>query len=78
MVLNTQPNLREPGKRYFQAYSPGDDFYEALIDTHQGLSDEQSAAVNTPDPAAVQPCRRHRRTARGDGNRPQTLQQLIH
>lgn len=47
MVLNTQPNLREPGKRYFQAYSPGDDFYEALIDTHQGLSDEQSAAVNT-------------------------------
>ena len=46
MSLNTQPNLREPGKRYFQAYSPGDDFYEALIDTHQGLSDEQSAALN--------------------------------
>ena len=46
MALNTQPNLFEPGKRYFQTYSPGDDFYEALIDSHQGLSDEQSLAVN--------------------------------
>ena len=46
MSLNTQPNLREPGKRYFQAYSPGDDFYEALIDTHRDLSDDQSAMVN--------------------------------
>ena len=46
MPLITTPNLQEPGKRYFQAYSPGDDFYEALIDTHQGLSDEQSAALN--------------------------------
>ena len=46
MSLNTQPNLREPGKRYFQAYSPGDDFYELLIETHRDLSDEQSAAVN--------------------------------
>ena len=46
MSLNTQPNLREPGKRYFQAYSPGDDFYELLIETHCDLSDEQSAAVN--------------------------------
>lgn len=46
MPLITEPNLQEPGKRYFQAYSPGDDFYEALIDTHHGLSDEQSLAVN--------------------------------
>lgn len=46
MPLNTQPNLSEPGKRYFQTFSPGDDFYEALIDAHQGLSDEQSEAVN--------------------------------
>lgn len=46
MPLITAANLHEPGKRYFQAYSPGDDFYEALIDTHQGLSDEQSLAVN--------------------------------
>ncbi len=46
MPLITHPNLHEPGQRYFQAYTPGDDFYEALIETHQGLSDEQSAAVN--------------------------------
>ena len=47
MPLNTNANLSEPGKRYFQTFSPGDDFYEALIDTHQGLDDEQSLAVNT-------------------------------
>jgi hypothetical protein len=46
MTLNLQPNLSEPGKRYFQAYTPGDDFYEALIDTHRDLSDEQSSLVN--------------------------------
>ncbi|WP_114969083.1 DUF2783 domain-containing protein [Rhodoferax ferrireducens] len=46
MSLNRQPNLKEPGKRYFQAYTPGDDFYETLIDTHRDLSDEQSALVN--------------------------------
>jgi hypothetical protein len=46
MALNTQPNLSEPGKRYFRAFSPGDDFYEMLIDTHRDLTDEQSAMVN--------------------------------
>ena len=46
MPLITQPNLYESGQRYFQAYTPGDDFYEALIETHQGLTDEQSTAVN--------------------------------
>lgn len=46
MPLITEPNLNEPGKRYFQTFSTGDDFYEALIETHQGLSDEQSLAVN--------------------------------
>ncbi|NMG28112.1 DUF2783 domain-containing protein [Aromatoleum evansii] len=46
MALNTQPNLHEPGKRHFRAFSPGDDFYEALIDTHRDLTDEQSAMVN--------------------------------
>ena len=35
MPLNTQPNLPRP-----------DDFYEALIDTHRNLSDEQSAMLN--------------------------------
>ena len=46
MPLNTQPNFSEAGRVYFQAYSPGDDFYELLIETHRDLSDEQSAAVN--------------------------------
>lgn len=46
MALITEPNLQEPGKRYFRAFSPGDDFYEALIETHRDLSDEQSAMVN--------------------------------
>ena len=46
MPLNLQPNLSEPGKRYFQTFTPGDDFYEALIDTHRDLSDAQSAMVN--------------------------------
>jgi hypothetical protein len=35
MKLTTQPNLASP-----------DDFYEALIDVHRGLTDEQSAALN--------------------------------
>jgi hypothetical protein len=44
--LNLQPNFNEAGKRYFRDFTPGDDFYEALIDTHRNLSDEQSALVN--------------------------------
>ena len=46
MPLNTEPNFGEAGRVYFQAYSPGDDFYELLIETHRDLSDEQSAMVN--------------------------------
>ncbi len=46
MGLMTQPNFSEPGKRYFRAFSPGDDFYEMLIDMHRDLSDEQSEMVN--------------------------------
>ena len=46
MSLNLQPHFAEPGKRYFHAFTPGDDFYEALIETHRDLSDEQSAMVN--------------------------------
>ena len=44
--LNTQPNFGTPGQRYVRAFTPGDDFYEALIDTHRELSDEQSQLVN--------------------------------
>jgi len=45
-VLNLAPNFNEPGKRYFRDFTPGDDFYQALIDTHRDLSDAQSALVN--------------------------------
>jgi hypothetical protein len=44
--LNLQPNFYETGKRYFRDFTPGDDFYEALIETHRDLTDEQSAMVN--------------------------------
>lgn len=44
--LITEPNLHEPGRRYFWPYSPGDDFYEMLIDAHRDLSDEQSRMLN--------------------------------
>ena len=46
MTLNLQPNFNESGKRYFRAFTPGDDFYEALIHTHRDLSDEQSQLLN--------------------------------
>ncbi len=46
MPLITESNFHQPGKRYFRAYSAGDDFYQALIDTHRDLSDEQSTRVN--------------------------------
>ena len=46
MPLQLQPNLAEPGERYFRDFTPGDDFYEALMDTHRGLSDEQSQLLN--------------------------------
>ncbi|MDH4259689.1 MAG: DUF2783 domain-containing protein [Gammaproteobacteria bacterium] len=46
MSLKLEPNFHEPGKRYHRAFTPGDDFYESLIETHRDLSDEQSAMVN--------------------------------
>ena len=46
MPLQLQPNLAEPGKRYFRDFSPGDDFYEALIEAHRDLTDEESEALN--------------------------------
>lgn len=44
--LNTQPNFGTPGQRPLRAFTPGDDFYEALIETHRGLDDGQSQLVN--------------------------------
>lgn len=46
MSLTLTPNFAEPGKRYFRAFSPGDDFYELLIDAHRDLDDAQSAMLN--------------------------------
>ena len=44
--LVTAPNLREQGRRYVWPYSPGDDFYEALIEAHRDLDDERSRMLN--------------------------------
>ena len=46
MSLITEPNFHEPGKRYFRDFSPGDDFYQLLIDTHRDLSEAQIAILN--------------------------------
>ena len=44
--LVTDPNFGTPGVRHRQAYTPGDDFYDLLIEGHRGLSDEQSELMN--------------------------------
>ena len=44
--LNTQPNFANPGQLPRQAYTPGDDFYDALIDAHRGLTDARSERLN--------------------------------
>ena len=44
--LNTEANFSDPGKRLFRAFSPGDDFYEALLEAHRDLSDAQSEMLN--------------------------------
>jgi len=46
MPLNTESNFHQPGKKFFRAYRPGDDFYDALIETHRDLNDEQSEQLN--------------------------------
>ena len=46
MSLQLAPNFHEPGVRVVRDFSPGDDFYQSLIDAHRDLSDEQSALVN--------------------------------
>lgn len=46
MSLITTPNFYQTGKRYFRDFSPNDDFYEMLIDTHRDLTDEQSNMLN--------------------------------
>lgn len=45
-LLNTQPNFHTPGVRTLHAFTPGDDFYDALIETHRGLGDDASRLLN--------------------------------
>jgi hypothetical protein len=45
MALITQPNMHLPGQAIGDLHT-GDEFYEALLDAHQGLSEEQSHAFN--------------------------------
>jgi hypothetical protein len=44
--LITEPNFGVPGARYRHAYTPGDDFYEMLIEGHRGLDDARSELLN--------------------------------
>jgi uncharacterized protein DUF2783 len=44
--LKTGPNFGVPGDVYFRAFTPGDDFYQTLIDAHRDLTDEQSRLLN--------------------------------
>ena len=46
MPLILESNFHEEGRRYFHDYSPGDDYYQSLIDLHRGLNEAQSAQVN--------------------------------
>ena len=46
MPLNTQPNFHSPGVRFWRDFTPGDDFYEALISAHRDLSSDDSARLN--------------------------------
>jgi hypothetical protein len=45
-VLNTQANFYDSGSSVRGDFEPGDAFYEALMDAHQGLSESQSHLLN--------------------------------
>jgi hypothetical protein len=44
--LQTQPNFGASAPAPLRAYTPGDDFYDLLIDTHRGLDEATSHLVN--------------------------------
>lgn len=44
--LKTHANFGIPGERFVRAFTPGDDFYEALIEAHRDLDDERSELLN--------------------------------
>jgi hypothetical protein len=45
-TLNTQANFHDSGSAVRGDFEPGDAFYEALMDAHQGLSESQSHLLN--------------------------------
>jgi hypothetical protein len=45
-TLNTQANFHDSGSAVRGDFEPGDVFYEALMDAHQGLSEDQSHLLN--------------------------------
>ena len=45
MALIVEPNMHQPGQVPGDLHA-GDEFYEALLDAHQGLTEEQSDALN--------------------------------
>lgn len=45
-TLQTQPNFHENGSNKRGDHEPGDAFYEALMDAHHGLSEDQSHLLN--------------------------------
>lgn len=44
--LIVEPNFRTPGQAALRAFSPGDDFYEMLIDSHRDMTQAQSVDLN--------------------------------
>ncbi|MQM31552.1 MAG: small subunit of monooxygenase [Candidatus Accumulibacter phosphatis] len=45
-TLITEANFGAPGEHYLRSFTPGDDFYEALLDAHRDLTDAQSELLN--------------------------------
>jgi Protein of unknown function (DUF2783) len=44
--LKIESNFHSPGQTARYAYAPGDQFYDMLIQGHQGLTNEQSELMN--------------------------------
>lgn len=44
--LRLSPHFHETGRSDLRDYRAGDDFYQALIEAHRGLSDVESLALN--------------------------------
>jgi hypothetical protein len=44
--LILSPNFGRPGEQAVRAYTPGDDFYEQLVEAHRGLDDAASELLN--------------------------------